>query len=191
MPRSRSSPTSTCAEVRRASAPALDGDHAVARVDARHHVIAAAAHGRTNEVVVGGELGAEHDPLGARLGETAERLKRADSPAHLEPRIRLARDALDDIDVAGHAVARAVEVDDVDPLGAGLEELARLGHRVVVVDGHAVVVALGETHGLAAQNVDCRKDDHRPVPPFSTSLPKFASRCRPAVDDFSGWNCTA
>ena len=191
MPRSRSSPTSTCAEV---AVPARQPSTATMPSRASTPAttcVAAAAHGRAHEVVVGGELGAEHDPLGTRLGEAAERLERADAAAHLEPRAGLARDALDDVDVAGHAVARAVEVDDVDPLGARLEELARLGDRVVVVDGHAVVVALGETHGLAAQDVDCGKDDHRAVPPFSASLPKLASRCRPAVDDFSGWNCTA
>ena len=89
------------------------------------------------------------------------RLERADAAAGLHREPDLARDALDDLDVAGHAVARAVEVDDVDPLGALLGELARLGDRVLVVDGHALVVALGEAHRSPAEDVDCGKDDHR------------------------------
>ena len=68
-------------------------------------------------------------------------------------------------------------------------KLARLGDRVLVVDGHAVVVALGEAHGAPAEDVDCGKDDHARAP--SAMRPKFASSCSPIVEDFSGWNCTA
>ena len=65
---------------------------------------------------------------------------------------------------SGTPVARAVEVDDVDPLGALLGERARLDERVLVVDGDAVVVALGEAHGAPAEDVDRGKDDHAQAP---------------------------
>ena len=55
-------------------------------------------------------------------------------------------DSFHDRDVTRHAIARTVEVDDVDPRGTGIEELSRLGDGVLVVDGHALVVALGKAH---------------------------------------------
>ena len=61
---------------------------------------------------------------------------------------------------SGTPTASAVEVDDVDPLGALLGEVARLGERVLVVDGHPLVVALRKPHSAPAEDVDRGKDDH-------------------------------
>ena len=52
------------------------------------------------------------------------------------------------------AGAGGVEVDHVDPLRAGGLELARDAHRVVVVDGLGVEVALVQAHAVAVAQVD-------------------------------------
>ena len=45
-----------------------------------------------------------------------------------------------------------------------VDKLLRLGHWVGVVDGHLVVIALIEPHGLTAAQIDemCIRDSHRP-----------------------------
>ena len=82
------------------------------------------------------------------------------------------------------ALARAVEVDDVqrpralvDPAPGGLA-------RVVVERGLALVVALDQPHRAPVADVDRRVEDHA-VTGLQTAA-KFASRRRPAALDFSG-----
>ena len=65
----------------------------------------------------------------------------------------------------------------------------RLRGGVVVVHGHAVVVALGEADGLAAQDVDGGKQVHGAHAPFAMDTKLRSSRA-PASELFSGWNCT-
>ncbi len=79
----------------------------------------------------------------------------------------------------------------MQPRRALLFEQLRLRGGVVVVHGHAVVVAFDEADGLAAQNVDGWKQVHGAHAPFTMDT-KFCSRRRaPASELFSGWKLHA
>ena len=116
-------------------------------------------------------------------------LRLAEATADLYLDVDRLADPLDVLDVHRRALARAVEVDDVerpralvDPAPSGL---ARVG----VERGLALVVALDQPHRAPVADVDRRVEDHTATTGLQTAA-KFASRRRPAALDFSGWNCT-
>ena len=81
-----------------------------------------------------------------------------------------------------HRVAgsRAVKVDDVGPLGAGLRELPQRLQRIGVIRSDQIEPPLLQAHGRAADQVHRGIDDHA----------RNASRKRePAAAERSGWNC--
>src|SRR6185312_4818820 len=120
-----------------------------------------------------------------------DRLDRAQPAAELDGHAELPRDPLQMLQVRGSAVARAVEIDDVQPAGTALDPRARRGQRLGVVDRLLREVALREPHGLAAADVDGRVEDHAATARSRSHVAlKLASRRRPALEDFSGWNCT-
>ena len=173
----------------RALAPAGHGHLAALRVDARAKKPAVLRDGFLGEGGVGHERRAQHHARHARVGQARDGVERAHAPAHLHLEQGLAHDALDDGDVLGAPRPRTVEVHHVQPRRALLLEQLRLGGGVVVVHGHAVVIALGEADGLAAQDVDGRKQVHGAHAPFTMDT-KLRSRRAPASELFSGWNCT-
>ena len=73
--------------------------------------------------------------------------------------------------------------------GALLDPVARGLERVVGVDRLVLEAPLAEPHGAPAGDVDRGIEDHDAATWAQTPV-KFASRRRPASDDFSGWNCT-
>ena len=87
-----------------------------------------------------------------------EQLRRRVGRPHAAPDLDLAGDAADHeadlLEVRAGAGAGRVEVDHVDPLGAGGLELAGDAHRVVVVDGLGVEVALVQAHAVTTPQVD-------------------------------------
>ena len=78
------------------------------------------------------------------------------------------------------ALARAVEVDDVQEARARLDERARGLERVVGVDRLVVEVPLAQPHRLAVADVHRRQENH------PASETKFFSSRRPSGPDFSG-----
>lgn len=102
----------------------------------------------------------EHHARGTDVREALEGFKRADAAADLHGKRGLPHDALDDGDVFGHARARAVEVDNVNPCGALGLELPCLVDGVIVIDRHLGIVPFGEAHGAAIQDIDCREKIH-------------------------------
>ncbi len=92
------------------------------------------------------------------------------------------------------AALGAVEVDDMQPFGAFFGERARRRQRLLVIDGLRLEVALAQPHGVAAEDVDRRVEVHACVALGSRAATqicaKFASRRRPAAEDFSAWNWT-
>ena len=85
------------------------------------------------------------------------------------------------VDRARLAVAGAVEVDDVQVRGAGLDPVARGLQRRVGVHRLVLEAALDEPHRAAVLDVDGGVEDH--------AVTKFCSSASPSREDFSGWNC--
>ncbi len=99
----------------------------------------------------------------------------------------MAREAERDLDdhfaVGGLAGARRVEIDHVDPGGAGLGERAGHRHRVVAVDRLVGIVALPQPDATPGPEVDGRVQLHHASWLAAT---KLASSRIPACPDFSG-----
>ncbi len=131
---------------------------------------------------------ADHDALGAGVQGALDGKGVAKAAADLDARVRLGGDAAHVLEVLRRARARAVEVDDVKPLGPLVRPALRRVERVGVVRGLALVVALHEPHGLAAADIDCRVEDQAGT--GEQIAAKFSSSRRPAELDFSGWNWT-
>ncbi len=85
----------------------------------------------------------------------------ADAAAHLNLEGRLGDEALNDRQVEQHALLRAVEVDDVKPLGAGGGELFGLCDGVVGVVDLPLEVALEQPNTTPLPQINCRKYVHR------------------------------
>ena len=113
----------------------------------------------------------------------ADRRDRAQAAAELDRHLELRGDPLDVVQVDRLALARAVEVDDVQEARARLHERARGLERVVGVDGLLVEVALAQPHRLAVADVHRRQEDHLPAARAPT---KFFSSRSPSGPDFSG-----
>ena len=111
---------------------------------------------------------------GAREGE----------PANLEHVQRITSE-LDVVQVHGLALARAVEVHQVEEARARLHERAGGLQRIVGVDGLLVEAALAQPHRPAVADVHRREQDHR-----AASDTKFFSSRSPSGPDFSGCDCS-
>src|SRR6202012_3062290 len=83
----------------------------------------------------------------------------------------------------GAPAERAVQVDEVDPVGAGLLPGQRGLHRVAVA-GLGAGLALEKPDGLTVGHVDRGQQGERHQIPLS----QLDSRVAPASPDFSGWN---
>ena len=79
-----------------------------------------------------------------------------------------------------------VQVDQVQPRGAGIGIAPGEGQRIVAVAGFLGIVALAQAHHAALAHVD-RGIDGEPHAPFHRR--KFESKRAPTVAERSGWNC--
>jgi hypothetical protein len=123
-----------------------------------------------NSVEPGGDLvrlrhcdAADHDAGDAEREQFLGHLARADAAADLDGvPAGTGGDALDRVTVALRAVARAVEVDDVDlpraQCAVAIEHVERVGG----IDGLGVEAALQQAHALAAAQVDGGNQQHQP-----------------------------
>ena len=84
----------------------------------------------------------------------------ADAAAHFDRQAALRRNGRHGGQVGGVVVLGAVEVDDVQVFCARIAESPRLGGGVVVINGHLIVIALVQPHGLAAAQVDGGEQFH-------------------------------
>jgi len=98
--------------------PAGGGDHPVARVDRDGHAVGEAIDEPADELRILDRRGADDDARRARLGERLGRIEVADAAARLDLHREATRDLADRIEVRGRPGARAVDVDDVQPLRA-------------------------------------------------------------------------
>ena len=88
----------------------------------------------------------------------------ADAAAHLNIQAALLCQRGNGIVVGKSAVLRAVQIDDVQVFCPRSQKLPRLCAGVLAVDGHAVIVTLGQAHHLAAAQVNGWKQLHRKTP---------------------------
>ena len=127
--------------------------------------------------------GAEHGERGAEREEAVDRGAIAQAAADLDGD-RAGPDDLGDQRELARLAERAVEVDDVEAIGAAGRELADQLDRPVVEHGGAVAATLLEADGAAGEQVDRREQLH-------ARSTKLRSICSPTDWLFSGWNWQA
>src|SRR5215207_8114074 len=132
--------------------------------------------------------GADHDPLGAGVERRLDRPGVAQAAAELDGRVDCCRDPPQMLEVVGRALAGAVQIDHVQPLGAAPGPALGRVERVGVVLRLALVVALNQADRATAEDVDRRVEDQAGWDTDEQMAAKFRRRRRPAPLDFSGWN---
>ena len=159
----------------RTVAPAIHLDLAVARGNICHQQLAKALGRHLGKTRLGRQHGAQRNAASAIAGQLVDARERADAAAHVHGQ---AVDAADSLDRRRVGSARVLvlakgsgQVDDVHPARALLGKRAGNGHGVVGIYLAAAAVAALQAHDLAADQIDCGKQDHRPT--SSTMLTKF------------------
>ena len=104
--------------------------------------------------------GAEDDAIEAAGQQLFGALCAAHAAAQLHRNGEGCGDRLHGLIVDRLAGFGAIEIHQVEPLGALTLPLEGLGHRVVVETGHLVVVALVQAHAVAVEQVDGGDDLH-------------------------------
>ena len=164
----------------RVALPSGHADDAVADVDRGDDALRADGVDDRGQDLGGiGSNGADDDFLRAGIEPRPSIGDGADAAADLHAQIAL-RQPPDHVNFGRLAAARALEVDDVQPRAA--RHVERVEHRLgVAVRRDPREVAVLQPDSVALQQVDRRDHVH---------ATKSLSTCRPAFDDFSGWNCT-
>ena len=130
-----------------------------------------------DELLVPDRCGAHDDPRHPGLGERLGGVEVPDPATGLELHGEPVRDQADVLEVRGDAGPGAVEVDDVEPLGALRDEALRglERRRRDLLDRREV--AAGHPHDATVEDVDGRIDDHRLM--VRTEGPRSAGPPRP------------
>ena len=137
--------------------PAVDGHKAVLHVHAHGNFVAVfLRHFRRKRKVFDGHS-AKDAAVDPQVQIAADALLVPDAAAHLDVQPALPGDGGDGVHVGGGVVLGAVQIDHMQEFCPGLHKGAGLRRRVGVVDGHPVIIALIQPHGLAAAQVDGRK----------------------------------
>src|SRR5262249_29400331 len=103
----------------------------------------------------------------------------ANAAAALHAYVDRDTDLLDRAEVHRATAARRVEVDDMDPLDAGVGVRAGDRDRIIAVHRLLFVVALTELHDPAAAEIDRRVEDH--VRTTAHASTKLRSSARPVA----------
>ena len=134
----------------------MGGDEAVFGVQAQHEAVFEAGivghFFKPGHVVEG--AGAEDEAVGADGQEIFHGFFGADAAADFDVEGGVLHDFFDDGEVDGAAFLGAVEIDDVEPLAAGVLEFFGEVEGVGVVGGLLVVVALLEADDFAVAEVN-------------------------------------
>ena len=159
----------------RAVAPAVHLDLAVARGNVSHQQLAKTLGCHLGKTRLGHQHGAQRNAASTIAGQLVDARERADAAAYVHGQTVDAADGLDRRRV-GSACALVLakgrgQVYDVHPARALLGKRAGDGHGIVGIYLAAAAVTTLQAHDLAADQIDCGKQDHRP--PSSTMLTKF------------------
>ena len=93
-----------------------------------------------------------------------DRFDAADAAPRLHGYVDRLHDCLQVLPVSRFAVKGAVEIDDVDSLGAGAGKPTGDGNGVVVIDGDVLFAALYQTDTASVLEIDCGNDRHARYP---------------------------
>ncbi len=152
--------------------PALDGDAALACVDAQADAAGETpAHGLAPRRIEQGAR-AEDDALDAPAERLGDVFFAAQAAAELAGHAGGLHDAAHAVAVDRMALAGAVEIDEVQILGPLFDPATSHGGRIVAEDGFLRVIALPQPHTLAASQIDGRQDQHGREPPIERGAPR-------------------
>ena len=159
----------------RAVTPAIHLDLTVARGDVCHQQLAKALGCHFGKTRLGHQHGAQRNTVSTIAGQLVDARERADAAAHVHGQTVDAADGLNRHRISSACVLVLAkgsgQVDDMHPACALFGKRAGDGHRVVGIYLAAAPVAALQAHDLAADQIDCGKQDHRPA--SSTMLTKF------------------
>ena len=167
--------------------PALHGHLAAPGVEPDGHPAGVAGGQLGDELGPLDGGGADHDPGHAGVDQPLGGLDGADPAAGLDVAADAAGDGGHVLEVAGLAAAGGVEVDDVDPPGAGLLEGPGDRHRVVGVDGLGRVVAPQQPDGPPGPQVDGRVELSHTRRPRAKFLQQPQARWRRSSPGGTAW----
>ena len=126
--------------------------------------------GVPHELGIAQRRGAEHDTVDAERQPLFDRGAVADAAAQLDPQIDRAADLCHRPAIPRAAGKGGVEIDDVQPVEAGVREVPGLRRGIPVEDRGARHIAADEAHAGAVLEVDRRKQDHGAAGSASRSL---------------------
>ena len=159
----------------RAVAPAVHLDLAIARSNVCHQQLAKSAGRHLGKARLGHEHRAQRNATRAVAGKLVDTRERANAAAHVHRQTVDAADGLNRRRIGSACVLVLAksggQVDNVHPARALLGKRAGNGHGVVGIYLAAAAIAALQAHDLAADQIDCGKQDHRPA--SSTMLTKF------------------
>ena len=104
--------------------------------------------------------GSHHHPVRAALEQRINRFNAAHPARNLQLDAGQLEDARDDGHVA-RGTACSIQVDYMNAVRTGGRVALRDLHRIVRINDRVVVVALGQTHAAAAEDVDRGNDQQR------------------------------
>ena len=140
--------------------PAADGHPAVPGVEAEHDP-SGKGGGHLGEQLRRLDRHTAHDDAVHTGGQVAaDRLERADAATELAGHARRGNHPAYKLSLRWHTVLRAVEVDDVQPPGAGRDEAAGHGNGILAEDGLPFIVPLEQSHALASPKIDRGPEFH-------------------------------
>ena len=134
--------------------PAVDSDSAVLHVNADGNLCAVFLRHFCREIEVFHGHRAQNAAVCAEVKIPLDARLVADAAANLDFEAAQLGNGGNRLQIGRGVVLGAVQIDDVQILRTCVNKLLRLGDGVCVVDGHLVVVALIEPHGLAAAQVN-------------------------------------
>ena len=180
------------AQTSRARLIAVHGHLAVLGVDPHGDACAMFGDEFADKAAVGHRLGPDHNTLDAGQQRALHAGAVTQAATHLDFRAGRA-DGLDCLPVAGSAREGTVEVDDMNPLGSGLDPAACGLGGVVEVHGFLIRAPLVEAHGASVLDVDCGIDVHdlpltlcRTVRAASVVTPQLWQARKKQAGPFSG-----
>ena len=97
--------------------------------------------------------------MGAVVDERIDRLHAAHPSGHLQAQVSNLQEPPDHAPVVT-ASPRRIQVHDVQPLGAGCDELRGHLDRIIRINGRVFVVALRQPHAATGEDVDGGNHDH-------------------------------